>query len=259
MCRALAHWHTMRAAPPISQPCEDRDFAEWHRGSPWCAVWVACADVPEVAAAVARGRQALARALLPRYARQPHITLAYRGLCGGGPDAPAEYGHAGLRTDIARLATHWRESGSGPFAVQVRGAGSFTTVPYLAVEEGAGVLARWHAVLGGIAQEALRAGWRYVPHVTLGHYAVAMPLRQAVACLGAAGVARKAMHVEVRALALVRYAAQDIAGPLQAEGWFDLQTGRYAAAPGALFGDLEQAGGQATVSCTPMLPRVALE
>ena len=34
---------------------------------------------------------------------------------------------------------------------------------------------------------------------------------------------------------------------------------RYAAALGALFGDLEQAGGQATVSCTPMLPRVALE
>jgi 2'-5' RNA ligase len=230
----------------MSLPCEDRDFAEWHQGRPWCAAWVACADVPEIGAAVAQGRRALARILLPRHARQPHVTLAYRGLCGGTPEG-AEFDRAGLLADIARL----RAAGGAPFAVQVQGVESFTTVPYLAVGEGASALAHWHAVLGG----PVMRGWRYVPHVTLGHYAVAMPLRQAVARLRAAGVARQTVRLEVRALALVRYATRDIAGPLQAEGWFDLQTGRYAAAPGALFGDVDQA----IVNCTPMLPRVALE
>ena len=250
----------------MSLPCEDRDFAEWHRGRPWCAVWVACADVPEIRAAVALGRQVLARALLPRHARQPHITLAYRGLCGSGEDGAeegVEFGRAGLLADIARLGTCLRAAGGAPFAVQLQGVESFTTVPYLAVGEGASTLARWHAALGGVPDGELQAGWRYVPHVTLGHYAVAMPLRQAVAQLRAAGVAGRAVHLDVRTLALVRYATQDIAGPLQAEGFFDLQTGRYAAAPGALFGDVERpidpAGDQATVSCTPMLPRVALE
>jgi 2'-5' RNA ligase len=238
----------------MSLPCEDRDFAEWHRGHPWCAVWVVCADVPEVASAVAQGRRVLARALLPRHARQPHITLAYRGLCGGGQEGTedgVEFGRAGLLADIARL----KAAGGAPFAVQVQGVESFTTVPYLAVGEGACTLAHWHAVLGGPLGGAAVEGWRYVPHVTLGHYVVAMPLRQAVARLGAAGVAGQAMHLEVRTLALVRYATRDIAGPLQAEGFFDLQTGRYAAAPGALFGDVDQA----MVNCTPMLPRVALE
>ncbi|GGH60320.1 hypothetical protein GCM10010975_22910 [Comamonas phosphati] len=219
---------------------------------------MACADLPEVAAAVAHGRRVLAQALLPRYARQPHITLAYRGLCGGGQDGAedgVEFGRARLLADIARLGTCLRAGSGAPFAVQLQGVESFTTVPYLAVRAGASALARWHAALGGVPDGELQAGWRYVPHVTLGHYAVAMPLGQAVARLRAAGVAGQAMCFEVRALALVRYATQDIAGPLQAEGFFDLQTGRYAAAPGALFGGEDQA----TVSCTPMLPRVALE
>lgn len=243
----------MRPAALVSLPCEDRDFAEWHRGRPWCAVWVACADVPQVAAAVAHGRWALASALLARHARQPHITLAYRGLCGDGAAqaGPAEFGRAELLADIARL----QAARGAPFAVQVQGVASFTTVPYLAVRAGARSLAYWHAVLGG----ASVAGWRYVPHVTLGHYAVAMPLRQAVARLRSAGVARQPMPVQVRALALVRYASHDIAGPLQPEGVFDLRTGRYAPAPGALFDDLEAPADQATVSATSILPRVAFE
>ena len=63
-----------------TEVCEDRDFAEWHQGRPWCGVWVVRAEAPRVQALVQVARSALRPWLLPRYARQPHITLAYRGL-----------------------------------------------------------------------------------------------------------------------------------------------------------------------------------
>ena len=60
-----------------------------------------------------------------------------------------------------------------------------------------------------------------------------MPLSQALQTLQ--GVGRNLPLLQVRELALVRYATADIAGPLVQEGRFDLATGRYSAAPGALW------------------------
>lgn len=212
-----------------TQACEDRDFAEWHRGCPWCAVWLLRVEQPEVVAMVAQARAHLAPCLLPRYARQPHITLAYRGLMAAEGAWPhAEFGAQQLQADVRALQAAQLQ----PFALRLQGVGSFSTVPYLAVASPA------PAGLGA-AHEALAAhapypGWRYVPHLTLGHYGAAWPLATVLAQLQKGVPPAWHCEVEVSALWLARYRTDDIAGRLHFEGRFDLRTQSYQAEPGAL-------------------------
>lgn len=218
----------MNASHSLSQPCEDRDFAEWHQGCPWCAVWVVLIDSEAVNAAMQAARHALGDALLARYARQPHLTLAYRGLCDATQHAVAEFGPERLQADLATL----RALAQPPFAVQLQGVGSFTTVPYLGVTQGADVLTGLHDALQPWPPEP---DWHYLPHVTLGHYARELPLLWAVDQLHAAGVGLPQLSIDVQQLALVRYASHDIAGPLTVEGIWDLQLQQYQPQQDALW------------------------
>ena len=59
---------------------EDRDFAEWHGGRTHAAVWAFELDLPEVREMIAAAHRRLGHLLLPRYARQPHVTVAFAGL-----------------------------------------------------------------------------------------------------------------------------------------------------------------------------------
>ena len=225
------NWHTapvMHMSPPLfTEACEDRDFAEWHQGCPWCAVWVVRAEHAAVQAMVDGARAQIPSALLPRYARQPHITVAYRGLMAGNTGhARAEFSAEQLVRDRAALqAAQLR-----PFTVEVGGAASFTTVPYVAV-------AAQHTLLQ--AHDALHAqapypGWQYVPHVTVGHYAKRLPMDAVLQALAQSPENQASVTLEVDALWLARYRTCDIAGPLFWEGRFDLRTQRYIAAPDAL-------------------------
>ncbi|MEG0114721.1 MAG: 2'-5' RNA ligase family protein [Comamonas sp.] len=226
----------MHLSAELSLPCDDRDFAEWHQGCPWCAVWVVWLDDAATRQAVAAGRAALGDCLLPRYARQPHITVAYRGLCADGDAHEAgEFGLQALRRDLGLL----KNLAQQPFVLQLRGVGSFTSVPYLAVAEGGEALAALHAAL--VPQQPV-PGWHYVPHVTLGHYGQRLPLAQALQKLKEQQELGEGLPPQpVGQLALVRYASADMAGPLVLEGCFDLAAGRYSAAPGALWAELGDA------------------
>lgn len=220
----------MDVRPELSEPCEDRDFAEWHQGCPWCAVWVVMLEDAALEQALQQARAWLGDALLPRYARQPHITLAYRGLCQGeAVHAAQEYDAQALRADVALLQKLKQQT----FAVQVAGANSFTTVPYLSVKGDVPALQRLHAAL---VPEEPAPGWRYLPHVTIGHYAKQRPLSEMLKPLQALG--QGLPEITVTQLTLARYASAEIAGPLTLEGVFELDTGRYVAAPDALWRDL---------------------
>ena len=218
----------MNASHALSQACEDRDFAEWHQGCPWCAVWVVLIDSEAVNATVRAARHALGDALLQRYARQPHLTLAYRGLCDAIPHAVAEFAPEHLQADLDIL----KDLAQLPFTVQLQGVGSFTTVPYLSATQGADVLTRLHDALQPWPSEP---GWHYQPHVTLGHYARELPLLWAVERLQTVGVGLPLLSIDVQQLALVRYASHDIAGPLVVEGLWDLQRQQYQPQHGALW------------------------
>ncbi len=210
-----------------TEACEDRDFAEWHQGRPWCAVWVVRAEAPRVQALVQVARSVLRPWLLPRYARQPHITLAYRGLMPrDAADTQAEFGLPQLLADVQAL----QAAQLPPFAWQLQGVGSFSTVPYLALS---------HSPALHIAHEALMArmpypGWHYVPHITLGHYGRRLPLAEALQALQSSVPDGPLHAAQADALWLARYRSSDIAGPLYFEGRFDLATQQYVAEPEAL-------------------------
>ena len=210
-----------------TEVCEDRDFAEWHQGRPWCGVWVVRAEAPRVQALVQVARSALRPWLLPRYARQPHITLAYRGLMPrDAADTQAEFGLPQLLADVQAL----QAAQLPPFAWQLQGVGSFSTVPYLALS---------HSPALHIAHEALMArtpypGWHYVPHITLGHYGRRLPLAEALQALQSSVPDGPLHAAQADALWLARYRSSDIAGPLYFEGRFDLATQQYEAEPEAL-------------------------
>lgn len=210
-----------------TEVCEDRDFAEWHQGRPWCGVWVVRAEAPRVQALVQVARSALRPWLLPRYARQPHITLAYRGLMPrDAADTQAEFGLPQLLADVQAL----QAAQLPPFAWQLQGVGSFSTVPYLALS---------HSPALHIAHEALMArtpypGWHYVPHITLGHYGRRLPLAEALQALQSSVPDGPLHAAQADALWLARYRSSDIAGPLYFEGRFDLATQQYVAEPEAM-------------------------
>lgn len=53
--------------PSYTEVCEDRDFFEWHRGCPWCAVWLIRLEQAQVIAQVAQARASVQQWLLPPY------------------------------------------------------------------------------------------------------------------------------------------------------------------------------------------------
>lgn len=210
-----------------TQACEDRDFVEWHRGCTWCAVWVVRLERADVLAQVTRSRAALQPWLLPRYDRPPHVMVAYRGLI----DERAAHSHATFREqqlheDIRRL----RAAQLAPFVLALQGVGSFTTVPYLSVLD----CAELQQAHNALAAHTDHPDWRYVPHVTLGHYACSMPMATAVQRLQTTSSADAVLTVDVSALWLARYRSSDIAGALHFEGRFDLRSQTYQAQPDAL-------------------------
>lgn len=210
-----------------TQACEDRDFVEWHRGCTWCAVWVIRLERADVLAQVNQSRAALQPWLLPRYDRQPHVTVAYRGLM----DERAAHPHATFRVqqlheDIHRLQAAQLE----PFVLALQGVGSFTTVPYLSVVDSL----QLQQARNALAPYADHSDGCYVPHVTLGHYASQMPMATMVQHLQTTCCTEAVLTLDVSALWLARYRSSDIAGALHFEGCFDLRTQTYHAQPDAL-------------------------
>ncbi|MDA4541247.1 hypothetical protein NY997_09345, partial [Escherichia coli] len=76
------------------------DWSGWHLGRRRYAVWVlelhamGPAEGEAVRRACAQARQALAAALVPRYERQLHVTLATAGFLDGDAALPDAYGAA---------------------------------------------------------------------------------------------------------------------------------------------------------------------
>ena len=193
-----------------------RDFVEWHLGRPDYALWALDVDTTALLPRMAAARVHLAPWLLGDYRRQPHITLGLCGFPSLAPQRPDEFGPAQLRAQLAAL----RQARLQPFAITVGGLATFSSVPYLTVDDGGGHLPGLRVCLNeGTSPEP------YVPHVTVGLYADAWPLAAVLPRL-AAFADTAALRLPVRGLCLLSYAAADIGGPLQC-------LGRYAFASGS--------------------------
>ncbi|MDF1488971.1 2'-5' RNA ligase family protein [Tessaracoccus caeni] len=189
---------------------EDRDFAEWHGGRTHAAVWAFDLDPPEVRGMIAAAHRCLSHLLLPRYARQPHVTVAFAGLM-----APDDFDDARLDADLSLL----RGLMAGPVTLTATGWASFPMAPYLRVD------ADWpHEARAALNISRPLAAETYQPHVTVGLYDTVVPIRDAVGLLDGLpfGGAWTLSH-----LSLLRYEAADIAGPLEIVGRLDLTTGEF--------------------------------
>ena len=186
--------------------CEDRDFPEWHGGRRHALVWALELHAPELQGCLADARSRLKDLLLPRYDRQPHVTIAFAGLAAeaGLPG----YDEVRLAADLSCLSA----LRAGPIELRASKWNSFPMVPYLAVESA--WLHHAHAALDDGEHPM-----DYVPHLTVGHWAGRWPRHEVLARLEAP-VPTETWHVVE--LSLLRYDTPDIAGPLEVVGRFNL-------------------------------------
>ena len=211
----------------------------------WFLLWALDVDVPALRPLFAQARQQLAPWLLHGYRRQPHVTL---GLCGfpGQTRAQSSLGDrmqehhvagefdslpevcslASLRRQVEGLE---RSAAVSSFRIDVGGAGSFTSAPYLAVPQ-EGELQALRAALA--LDPALQHLEDYVPHVTLGLYRESWLRSQLQQGLRAVD-GLPTVSLQVRQVQLMAYAAADVGGVLVTVAAFDLRSRRLRWHPSA--------------------------
>lgn len=195
---------------------ECRDFVEWHRGRSPYVLWALDVDLPAVRQRLAAAAAHLDGLLLAGYRRQAHVTL---DLCG----FPAAVPQAGDEFSPVELAAHCQAQAASfpaPFMIEVGGLESFTSAPYLSVNDPQQGIAALRAVIAVNGRN--RSKNDYVPHVTVGLYADAWPAAGVRARLAAFPPAPTVV-CRIDKLALLAYQPQEIGGPLQRLGEFCLQ------------------------------------
>ena len=199
--------------------CEDRDFPEWHGGRTHALVWALLLDDADTRLCIDDARRRLGGLVLPRYERQPHVSVAFAGLAEE-PGLPG-YGQDELAADLERI----RPLLEGPVEMRAARWGSFPMVPYL------GVQADWlHRARAALDRQAVEVHeMPYVPHVTVGHWRGRWS-RETV--MGRLGQSPPVRSWQVRELSLLRYESVDIAGPLETVGSLDLTNGHWSSATG---------------------------
>lgn len=213
------HARAAFAAAGQTLPNVRRDFPEWHRGRPRYALWALDVDVPAVRDAMAAAETHLAGRLLAGYRRQPHVTL---GLCGfptDDPHHPDDFGPAALAAQLDAL----QALGTSPFDVEIGRLASFSSAPFLAVDDRSGGIAGLRRALA--PHDA--PGGPYTPHVTVGLFAGAWPTADIQHQLDAfAG--GPALRCRIDGVSLMSYAAPEIGGPLATLAEFNFTTRRLA-------------------------------
>jgi 2'-5' RNA ligase len=183
-----------------------RDFPEWHQGRPHYALWALDLDVPHLRDMLARAASRLSPWLLDDYRRQPHITLAVAGFPCPSPSRPDDYGPADLARHRARLA----QSAPPPFRIRIGPASSFSSAPFLSVEDPSGGIAQLRQLLDAPAQQGDPP---YIPHLTLGLYSGAYPCALLLDQLER--ISWPSIQLDIRSVSLMHYAAPIIGGPLE--------------------------------------------
>ncbi|RFO95511.1 hypothetical protein DIC66_17960 [Rhodoferax lacus] len=195
-----------------------RDFPEWHLGRPHYALWALLVDTEAVRQRVQAAQTHLADRLLDGYCRQAHVTVALCGFPSAAPQHADDFGAQALGRQLAAL----RQAGRSSFEIGIGGLASFSSVPYLSVQEDAGHLGQLRSSLAGSGLHS--AAEDYIPHVTVGLYADAWPMATVQTQLDSFAHSGH-LRLTVSRLCLLSYVAKDIGGPLQTLAEYDFQSG----------------------------------
>lgn len=157
---------------PKTVPCHDRDFVEWHNGISHYGFWAVVVKDPAWIALCDEAREHVKGFVHPGYQRAPHITVIACGLFDQNHFSAEQ-----LNRQKAALS----EMRISPFHLAAGSLNSFTTGPYLAVEDRAGTISQIRDRLVMISAEDTPV--RYEPHITLGLYRDAFDTVEIADCL----------------------------------------------------------------------------
>lgn len=195
-----------------------RDFPEWHRGRPSYALWALNVDCVSVKSRLNAAQHHLGKLLLDDYIRQSHITLSLCGFPCDVPQAPDDFGMDSLRTQIAAL----QRARPQPFEIDIGDLASFTSAPYLTVNDEGGHIAKLRNCLA--LGDADAANGSYTPHVTVGLYADAWPTSEVQVRLDSFAFDAP-LRLRITSASWVSYAAAEIGGPLTTLVNYDFVSG----------------------------------
>jgi 2'-5' RNA ligase len=196
-----------------------QDFQQWRQGRSHYALWAIDVDFPEVRQQVSAAGQHLEKFLLAGYCRQPHITLGISGFLSSKPlsDKPQladDYVASSFEADVAALKNLQMQ----PFEIEIGALASFSSAPFLYVNDPTNSLHKLHACLHSVSSDE---DFQYVPHVTVGLYSDAWSTEMLSSHLDAFPQNFVTSH-SISRISLMRYAAAEIGGKLVTIADYDL-------------------------------------
>lgn len=183
-----------------------QDHPEWHRGRTDYCLWLIGIENEELHHKVEAAREHLSEFLLKPYRRQPHITLFVCGFFVDTPQFDDDYSTQQLRIQERSL----KEADMKPFSIEIGGLNSFSSAPFLEVDDRDGGIERVRAALSATGREVGRSV--FTPHVTIGLYSGAYPSH--IISSRIADFPKDPCMLFVDRITFALYRAQDIAGAL---------------------------------------------
>ena len=196
--------HDELLAEPKTLPCRDEDFKEWHRGIPLYGFWGIPVRSSGWLSLYREAREHVLHLIHPGYSRAPHITLFPCGLL-----SPEHFSE----DTLCRQALLLRQSNIRPFSLRYTAISSFSTAPYLGVEDSEGGLKKIRELLAGISGED-HPPPAYTPHITLGFYKEAFDSAEVSDCLKKFKK-KFSLSLEVRELCFCTYKTCEFQGPFR--------------------------------------------
>lgn len=184
-----------------TEPYCRRDFVEWHHGIAHYGFWAVLVGEQNWHDLLKDARAHVKQFIHNGYRRAPHVTIAAAGLIS--EDLFSPYLQKSQSTALA-------EAGVRPFPLLAGAIDSFTTAPYITVEDPSGGLGQIRSILATVAGEDDPAC--YTPHLTLGLYLDAYDTAQVAAHLRAFQPVNPGPLL-VTELAFCAYETRDIQGP----------------------------------------------
>jgi len=193
-----------------------QDHREWHHGRTDYSLWLIEFESRKLHRKVEAAREHLSEFLLKPYHRQPHVTLFVCGFLVDTPLLDDDYTAQQLRHQERLL----KDANIKPFTIEVGGLNSFSSAPFLKVEDTDNGIARVRAVLSTAAKEI--GGSTFTPHVTVGLYSGTFPSDSVMRKLAA--FPDDSCMLAVDRITFAVYRAQEMAGELTYRHHVSLRT-----------------------------------
>ena len=182
------------------------DYSAWHRGRKDYSLWLIESDNEEICRHVEAAREHLSEFLIKPYRRQPHITAFVCGFLVDTPHYDDDYGSGQFRVHAQAL----KDANVGPFFIEIGGLNSFSSAPFLEVNDLEGGIDTVRAILSTTAKEIETS--HFTPHITVGLYSGAFS--SSVVTRKISGFPANPIRIKVERITFATYNAEKIADAL---------------------------------------------